>query len=418
MLSIIGLGFVGLTTALGFADKGFKVFGYEIDLERRNQINNGVIPFHEPQLSKMLIKHKKNNNFQIISNFKDAINNSNIIFLCVGTPSKENGAVDLSFIEQAIENIFINLDYSNKSRIICIKSTVPPETTKYFQKKFSKKNHTKFNNKIGFVSNPEFLREGYAWEDFMNPDRIIIGSDSPNNFPLMKEIYGVFNSEIYFVNSTTAEFIKYSSNAFLSNMISFANEISIIGNLFDDINIKKTFEILHKDKRWNGNPAGMSSYFYPGCGYGGYCLPKDLEGLIDLSMSKGYDPQLIKNILRVNEQIISFHIEKILKNRDTNTRILILGLSFKPESDDVRNTPSAKIISVLNNIGFKNINAYDPISIDAFRKAYQYKVNYFYDLESAVNSSDLSIIATKWKEFKEKFDIISKKDFFDLRYYL
>ena len=240
-------------------------------------------------------------------------------------PSKGNGAVDLSFIEQAIENIFINLDSSNKTRLICIKSTVPPETTKYFQKKFSK-NHTKFNNKIGFVSNPEFLREGYAWEDFMNPDRIIIGSDSPNNFPLMKEIYGVFNSEIYCVNSTTAEFIKYSSNAFLSNMISFANEISIIGNLFGDINIKKTFEILHKDKRWNGNPAGMSSYFYPGCGFGGYCLPKDLEGLIDTSMSKGYDPQLIKNILRVNEQIISFHIEKILKNRDINTRILILGL--------------------------------------------------------------------------------------------
>ncbi len=413
MITVIGLGFVGLTTALGFAEKGFKVYGYEINNQRFKQISKGNVPFHEPSLKEMLLKHK-NKNFELSRDLKKIINESTVIFICVGTPSKESGEVDLIFINSAIKDIIKNLDSSsNNHKVICIKSTVPPSTTKTISEKYSK-----LKNNIGFTSNPEFLREGFAWEDFLYPDRIIIGYENIDSFEAMKKIYCTFDSKIYGVNFNTAEFIKYSSNALLSNLISFANELSIIGHSMKEIDIKKTFEILHKDKRWNGNPAGMSSYFYPGCGFGGYCLPKDLEGLIDISNKHGYVPNLLKNISKVNNEIASFLLNKVLKDLDSNTSILILGLSFKPNSDDVRNTPAAKIINELIKRGFSNINAFDPIAIDSYKSIYNQKVNYFHDLNLAIEQSDVSIITTKWDFFKQSLDIISKKVYFDLRYYL
>lgn len=417
-VSVLGLGFVGLTTGLGFAKKGFTTYGFEVNAERLQSLKKHVIPFHEPHLREIL-EETDQKTFFLDSDFNEAIMQSDAIFLCVGTPEKDDGSADLTYIFKAIEQILAVS--TTKFQVLITKSTVPPSTVSEEVIPFVKKilEQKKGERKIGFASNPEFLREGYCWEDFINPDRIVIGVESEVSKNILETLYKPFNAPIHYVNYNTSEFIKYLSNTLLSTMISYANEMSMVAGSIGEIDIKKAFRVLHEDKRWYGNPAGMKNYVYPGCGYGGYCLPKDTAALIKISEKNGFSPPILKSNLEINRSIKSYLVDKVVKEHKSDVKIGILGLSFKPDSDDVRLAPPKEIIEDLMTRGYKNILAYDPVAVKEFKKYNgDLKIQYEESLESLVESSEVLLLLTGWKEFKENEQLLSNKTLYDFRYFL
>jgi len=414
MISIIGLGFVGLTTALGFAKKGFKTNGFDIDQQRIAELKHLQIPFHEPHL-KRILKDTIGKTLFINPPFEQAIKDSKAIFLCVGTPSNRDGSADLSYLLQAIKEI-VSVDASNY-RVIVNKSTVPPSTLSQKIYPFLLEETKTRDLKIGLASNPEFLREGFCWEDFIEPDRIVIGVEDSDAKQILSEIYGPFNAPIHYVTYNTAEYIKYLSNTLLSTMISYANEMSMLADHIGDIDIPQAFKILHGDKRWSGNPANMASYVFPGCGYGGYCLPKDTSAMVSIARQNGFEPEILCANLETNQKIRQYAVGKVTAAVNQSTPIGILGLSFKPDSDDVRATPSRDIIQGLIGKGYTNLFAYDPIANKAFRKGYpDLNIQYCKTLELLLSKVDVVLILTGWQEFKENKTSIQKKRVFDLRY--
>jgi len=414
MITILGLGFVGLTTGLGFSKKGFKTYGVDIDVERIDMLKNYKIPFHEPHL-KEILEETLGKTFFLDVSFEEAIKNSEAIFICVGTPSASDGSADLKYILKAIDQILDVKD--DKFKVIITKSTVPPSTVSKKIKPYVQEKINKLDREVGLASNPEFLREGYCWEDFIDPDRIVLGVEDEKSKEILDIIYKPFNAPIHYVSYNSAEFIKYLSNTLLSTLISYSNEMSMIADSIGGIDVPKAFRILHEDKRWSGNPAGMASYVYPGCGYGGYCLPKDTSALNSIAIENGVDTQVLSGNLKINDNIKDFVVDKITSNLSKNDSIGILGLSFKPESDDVRLSPSKDIIERLLLKGFSNIVAYDPIANESFKKSYpEIDINYVDDLDSILNQSENLVILTAWKEFKENKEIILKKNIFDFRY--
>ncbi len=415
MITILGLGFVGLTTGLGFAKKGFKTYGFDVDQDRLNSLKNFHVPFHEPHLEDVL-RETYNKTFSLETDFESAIRDSEVIFLCVGTPSKEDGSADLTYIYKAIEQV-LNVE-TQKFQVIVTKSTVPPSTVSqkvipFVEKKLAENP----GRKIGFASNPEFLREGFCWEDFIEPDRIVIGVKDDKVKEILDRIYQPFNAPIHYVSYNTAEYIKYLSNTLLSTMISYANEMSIIANQIGDIDIPKSFRVLHEDKRWTGSPANMSKYVYPGCGYGGYCLPKDTSALVQASIEHGFTPKILAANLDVNEKIKQYLSDQIESEVPKNESIGILGLSFKPDSDDVRITPTKAIIEILLNKGYKTVLAYDPISNAEFKKYYpDLPLEYCDSLDEILQKTENLVILTGWKEFRENKEKINSKKVFDYRY--
>jgi len=399
MITVIGLGFVGLTTALGFADKGFRVFGLDNDKNRFESLLKNRVPFFEPNLESKLKEHSKNQTFELSNNLSKSIAESNVVFLCVGTPQSENGSVSLDYLLTALREILTNIN-DNKGRVIVVKSTVPPSTCKEVIQPYIRKNNIN-NSIISIASNPEFLREGYAWNDFLYPDRIVIGISDEFAKDILKRIYKTFNVPIHFSNTSTAEFIKYLSNTLLSNLISYSNEMSMIAHTIGSIDIKYAFDVLHQDKRWSGNPANMSSYAYPGCGFGGYCLPKDTEALIFKANENGYPAKLLREVQNVNSEIKYFVAQQIMNNCEANDVVGILGLSFKPNSDDVRDAPAASIIKILNDSGFKNIIAHDPLAIEEFKNSYpELIINYSDKASDVIDLSTFAVILSGWDEYK------------------
>jgi UDPglucose 6-dehydrogenase len=375
MITVMGLGFVGLTTGLGFAEKGFTTYGFDVDDERLTSLKRGKIPFHEPHLGTILGK-TANQTFFLDSEFEAAVQNSEAIFLCVGTPNRSDGGADLKQIFAAIEQILAVP--TAKYQVIIIKSTVPPATVSSQVIPFVNEKLKQYpQRKLGFAVNPEFLREGFCWQDFIEPDRIVVGVEDERAKDILERVYQPFGAPIHYVSYNSAEFIKYLSNTLLSTMISYANEMSIIADHIGGIDIPQAFQILHEDKRWHGSPAGMAKYVYPGCGYGGYCLPKDTAALIETSKEHGYTPGILAANRDVNIGIMQHIAATIGRQVDKAEPLGILGLSFKPDSDDVRITPTKTIIEHLLNMGFENIYAYDPIANAEFQKYYpDLKLNY------------------------------------------
>ncbi len=417
IISVLGLGFVGLTTGLGFAKKGYKTFGFDINEDRLNSLKNHNIPFFEPHLKEVL-EETLGQTFFLDVAFEEAIKSSDAVFLCVGTPEKGDGSADLTFLLNGIEQILkVN---TNKFQVLITKSTVPPSTLTtevipFVEQKLAENP----DRQIGFASNPEFLREGYCWEDFIEPDRVVIGVEDDKSKEILDKIYQPFGAPIHYVNYNTAEFIKYLSNTLLSTMISYSNEMSMIAGAIGNIEVKNAFRILHEDKRWFGQPAGMKSYVYPGCGYGGYCLPKDTAALISVAEKNGYSPSMLKANLQVNKEIKPFLVGQIVSEVDTSSTIGILGLSFKPNSDDVRITPTKEIIEQLLDKGYSKLVAYDPISNEEFKAHYpELAITYMDKLDDLVEEADNLVLLTGWDEFKNKKEQIQKKRVFDFRYTL
>jgi len=414
LITVIGLGFVGLTTALGFSDKGYKVYGYDIDQKKKEQLTKGYIPFYEPYLDKKLNEHL-NKNFVMVDDLQLAVENSEVIFLCVGTPSKTDGSADLGYILEAIKSVVAYIK-KPEYKVLVIKSTIPPSATSKSIKAYIESLGFKVGIDIGLTNNPEFLREGYAWDDFMKPDRIVIGQEDDKSGQKVEKIYQSFDAPMYRVTLNSAEFIKYLSNTLLATLISFANEQSLIARSIGDIDIKKAFQILHLDKRWFGTPSSMTSYVYPGCGFGGYCLPKDTAALVNESLKNSYSPEILMSTLKVNKGIKEFIVNDIAGKVKENEKIGILGLAFKPNSNDVRDTPAKAIIELLIQRGYKNLVAYDPMAMEEFKEAYSLPIEYSSNLNSLLSKVDHVVILTSWDEFTKNEEPIKKKLVFDYRY--
>lgn len=410
MVTVFGLGFVGLTTALGFAHLGYKVYGIDIDEERKNALRHGELPFYEPYMDEVLTEHL-DKNFFVTDDIKKAVSESEYIYYCVGTPYGENGSANLEYLFSAIDMASNAVD-DDKFRVMVIKSTVPPSTTA--EKVYP---YVKAKNKnFGVANNPEFLREGYCWKDFIEADRIVLGCNDEKSKEMLIKLYEPMNIPIKCVSHSTGEFIKYLSNTLLATLISYSNEMSQVADAIGGIEIGEAFKILHMDKRWNN--CNMTSYVYPGCGYGGYCLPKDTCALYSQSEAKGFCPQILKNVINTNEKISRAIAEKIAKGLDNSAKIGILGLSFKPNSDDVRDTPAAKIIKELNALGYKNIYAYDPIANAEFKRRYpEINIEYKESAKAVSDSTNVIAIVTAWDEFKAFKDVKDKK-IIDCRYML
>ncbi len=419
-VTVFGLGFVGLTTSLGFAYNGCKVFGLDIDERRKQQLRAGLLPFSEPHMDTIL-HEQQGVHFFISDDIRECVRNSDVIYYCVGTPYGKDGSADLTYLFEAIDSTIVALTDSNnrpiddKHRVLVTKSTIPPSTTKdkiipYVKSKGS------ISNNIGIANNPEFLREGHCWEDFINADRIVIGCEDEKSIKVMTSLYSNTATPLFFVSYSTSEFIKYLSNTLLATLISYSNEMSNIADHIGNIDIPTAFKILHMDRRW-GN-CSMTGYVYPGCGYGGYCLPKDTCALLEQSKIKGFEPTILREVIETNNNRHKIIAQKIIHGLEKSATIGILGLSFKPESDDVRDTPALKIIQELLSLGYQNICAYDPLAIDEFKHRYPHiTIVYKESLEDLWECSDVIAITTAWDEFKI-VKSLGDKPIVDCRYML
>jgi len=410
-ITVSGLGFVGLTTALGLADKGFDVAGYDIDLERATKIKDGIVPFFEPGLEAAL-KRTLCVTFSVASTASEVVENADAVFFCVGTPCGADGKADLGCLFSAIDSV---IDAVKPDCVFIVKSTIPPGTTANVILPYVRGKG--FNGAV--VTNPEFLREGYCWSDFINPDRIVCGCDEGDTHAvaLLTKLYAPFNAPVHFVSHSTAEFIKYLSNSLLASLISFSNEMALIAEVAGGVNIAKAFKILHQDKRLTG--AGIKHYIYPGCGYGGYCLPKDTAALAANAKANGFAPRILDGVISLNDEmprLTAARIEQLAGGK--SEKIGVLGLSFKPNSDDVRDSPAAKIIACLLKDGYRNIYAYDPVANDNFYEAYKFDLTYCDNKEHLCAECDTIALVTIWKEFADCNQLYNNKKWIDCRYFM
>ncbi|MEC9491311.1 UDP-glucose dehydrogenase family protein [Flexistipes sp.] len=399
-VAVIGTGYVGLVTGSCLAEYGMYVTCVDIDKEKIDKLNNGEIPIYEPGLEPIIEKNVKEERLKFTTDIDETIKNNLVVFIAVGTPPKENGSADLTFVENVARKIAENL---NGYKVVVDKSTVPVGTGQHVKKII--RDVAGESKRFDVVSNPEFLREGAAVHDFMKPDRIVIGAESEEAVAIMKDVYSAhYLNEAPFVitNIETAEMIKYASNAFLALKITYINEIA---NLCDLAGAD-----VHKVAKAMGMDGRISPKFlHPGPGYGGSCFPKDTQALAYIAKEYGYDFNLINTTIKVNEQQKFKMVEKIAQllevdhtkeNAFENLTIGVLGLSFKPNTDDMRESPS---ITIINEIVSKKgkIKAFDPIATDNAKKIFGNSINYCEDEYSAVEGADCLVILTEWNQFRK-----------------
>ncbi len=394
-----------MVTGACFAKLGNEVVCVDIDEEKVRKINNHTAPFYEKGLDDLL----KEVNLRATTNIKEAIKNTDVTFICVGTPQGLMGEADLRYVDQACRDIGSVLKEKDNFHLVVVKSTVPPGTTehrvRHILEEVSKK---KAYKDFGLAMNPEFLREGNAIEDFMNPDRIVIGVKDDKSKEILLELYKDFNCPKLIVSPTTAEMIKYASNAFLAIKISFINEI---GNLCKalGIDVYEVAEGIGLDKRIGKH------FLRAGIGFGGSCFPKDVKALINKARELFYHPVILNAALEVNETQ-PYKLVDLLEKKAGNLRgkdVTVLGLAFKPNTDDVREAPSIKIVNALLNKGAK-VHVYDPKAMENFKRLFGDRVDYCSSAKEAVSKSKYVLIVTEWNEFKDK-ELYKGKYVFDGR---
>ncbi len=391
-LAVIGLGYVGLSSVVGFAEKGNEIIGIDVDIEKVSKLKKGICPIYEPGLSEILKKQLVKGRIIFSSEERD-INEADVIFIAVGTPPKENGEPDLSFIEAVGKEI---TPYIKEEQIIVIKSTVPPQTYLNLKKIISsERKKLKLDDiKINIAVNPEFLREGYALYDTLHPERIVIGVETDYAKDKLLGLYSSFDVPKVVTDPVSAMLIKYASNSFLATKISFIDEIAqICERLGGDVN---------DVARGMGLDSRIGDKFLrAGVGYGGSCFPKDTNGLLWIAKEAGYDFKIVKSIIEVNEKQYKIVIEKLRKHlgKLKGKTIGVLGLAFKENTDDIRESVSIKIIGELLNKGVE-LKAHDPQAINNARKVFG-NIAYFEDPYKMVKDADAIVVATEWPEYKE-----------------
>lgn len=409
MICVVGLGFVGLTTALGFAEKGHSVVGMDRSAQLVAALSQGSVPFSEPGLEPALKRHLQKS-FRVTSDLDAALSEADSVFICVGTNSDERGGADVRAVTESCRQIAQRLRALGRNDgLIIVKSTVPPGTTLKLCRELQ----------MSVAASPEFLRESSALQDFLAPDRIVIGAEDPATHERVAKLYEPFGDvPIVAVSTSTAEYTKYLSNALLATLISFSNEMALLGKNMEGIDLVAAFKALHADHRWRGQPAAMTSYVFPGAGFGGSCLPKDARALVELSRSLGGSTPLLQAVLETNQRIKAAAVAAIAAEADESKPLGILGLSFKPGSSDVRETPSYDLIAGLIAAGFEQIWAYDPAASDAFQQSFALPIHIAPSLEALIAECSTLVISTAWPEFKQRAALFADKRVFDLRHLL
>ncbi|HJT17183.1 MAG TPA: UDP-glucose/GDP-mannose dehydrogenase family protein [Thermoanaerobaculia bacterium] len=390
-IAVIGTGYVGLVTGAGLADFGNDVICVDIDEKKIAALKSGKIPIYEPGLDKIVSRNVSEGRLQFSTDLGEAIRSSRAIFIAVGTPPKPDGSADLRYVEEVARTI---AQHMNGPKLVITKSTVPIGTGRMIEGILAKAGN---GHKGSVVSNPEFLREGSAIEDFMKPDRVVIGASDEESIALMKEIYAPLHSlEIPFVvtNVESSELIKYASNGFLATKISFINEIAVL------------CELIGGDVQDVARGIGLDTRIGPkflqaGPGFGGSCFPKDTSAVADIARRYGYEFEIIEAVLRVNDNIKQRMVGKVTKAMCGNVAgksIGVLGLAFKPETDDMRDSPTIPLIHGLQKQG-ASIRAYDPQAIDNAKKIFS-NVTFCKDAYETADGADALVIATEWNEFR------------------
>ena len=397
-IAIVGTGYVGLVTGTCFAEMGTEVYCVDIDQKKIENLKNGVIPIFEPGLDEMVERNHKAGRLQFTTDLSSIINDVDIIFSAVGTPPDEDGSADLRYVLDVARTVGQNLD---KYMVIVTKSTVPVGTAKLVKQVIREELDKRGKSDIKFdvASNPEFLKEGAAITDFMQPDRVVVGIESDDAKKLMEKLYKPFtlnNYRIIYTDIPSAEMIKYAANAMLATRISFMNDIANLCEIVGaDVNMVR--------KGIGADARIGSKFLYSGCGYGGSCFPKDVKALINTAKKLGHSMEILEAVENVNERQKNILFDKLMKYYNGNIKgktIAIWGLAFKPKTDDMREAPSLVLIDKILKAGGK-VKAYDPV---AMQEAKQHKLGdtivYAKDIYDATLEADAILMVTEWNEFR------------------
>ena len=399
-VSIFGLGYVGLSHAIAYALKDIRVVGFDVDREKIELVRKGVSPIKEPDVVKHLESLVKDGEIRVTENYRDAVLSTDISFVCVNTPSLQDGSVDLSQVRSAISMIGEVLRDKEGFHLVVVNSTVPPSTTENVVKPLLEDvSGKKIGEDVGLCFMPEFLREGSAVQDILNPWRIVIGEvDKKSGDVLYRFLLDVYRGKLPPLIRTTpvnAELIKYASNAFLAMRVSFINTIARLCELLPGANVDVVAYGMGLDPRIG------AQYLKAGPGFGGICLPKDLRALIKSCEKFGYDPVLLKAIYKVNEEQMRHVVglvEDVLGNLSDKV-VAILGLAFKADIDDVRDSPAIRIVNYLIEKNAR-VRVYDPLAMENAKNVLGNKVVYASSMYECIKNCDAVIIVTDWSEFK------------------
>jgi UDPglucose 6-dehydrogenase len=390
-IAVIGTGYVGLVTGACFAEFGVEVTCVDVDKGKIERLNQGIIPIYEPGLDKIVGKNSSAGRLHFTTDIKSAVEQALVIFLAVGTPPREDGSPDMSFYQSAAKDIAENM---NGYKVLVTKSTVPVGTGKWLREFVSE--HQKLKTNFGVASNPEFLREGAAIEDFMRPDRVVIGSNEEDAIAIMKDLYRplyLIETPVVITSLESAELIKYAANAFLATKITFINEIA---NLCDAIGCD-----VHDVARGMGMDNRIGKKFlHPGPGYGGSCFPKDTRALTTVADQFGVETLIVDSVIEANERQRKAMIPKIEKlvGDLSGKKIAVLGLSFKPETDDMRESPAIDIIKELQNRG-ATVKAFDPVAMEEAKHSLP-DIEFATDEFDAIEGADVLVFLTEWNQFR------------------
>lgn len=398
---VVGTGYVGLVTGTCFAETGNFVSCVDIDNGKVEKLSKGEITIYEPGLEKIFIRNLKESRLKFTTNLKTVIDTADIIFLCLPTPPGENGEADLKYVLNVADQL---AELLNSYKVIVNKSTVPVGTAKLVKAKIAEK----YKGDFDVVSNPEFLREGVAVEDFMKPDRVVIGTSSQKAIDLMSSLYSPYvrqGNPLIIMDESSSELTKYAANSFLATKISFMNEIAQL--------CEKLGADVDSVRKGIGSDDRIGKRFlFPGIGYGGSCFPKDVQALLKSSESVNYDFKILSAVEKVNESQKIHLVQKICRYFGDNLfgkKMAIWGLAFKPNTDDIREAPALEIIKSLISKGV-TISVYDPEAMPNVKREIGDIVHYASNQYDALSAAECLIIATEWSEFRTPdFDIISKQ---------
>ncbi|OIQ30375.1 MAG: UDP-glucose 6-dehydrogenase [Bacteroidetes bacterium MedPE-SWsnd-G2] len=404
-ITIVGSGYVGLVAGACFSEVGIDVKCVDVDLKKIDNLNKGIIPIYEPGLEEMITRNMNKGRLQFTTNISEAIKGSDVIFISVGTPPDEDGSADLKYVIQVARDCG---KYMEDYTLVVTKSTVLVGTSLKIKKAINEE-LKKRNVSIEFdvASNPEFLKEGAAIDDFLKPDRIVVGTDSPKAETLLRNLYKPFTLNghpIIVMDVVSAEMTKYAANSMLATKISFINDIA---NLCEIVGAD-----INNVRKGIGSDGRIGTKFiYPGIGYGGSCFPKDVQALIRTGKEFNYDLKVLQAVEAVNKNQKSVLFNKILNyyNGDLKGKtIAIWGLSFKPQTDDMREAPSLEIVNSLLKAG-ANVKAYDPVAINEAKHHFGNSITYYEDQYEALIDADCLAVLTEWPEFKiPNFSIINR----------
>lgn len=403
-IAVIGTGYVGLVAGTCFADSGHDVYCVDVDSRKINRLSQGEIPFYEPGLEELIKRNTQNKRLKFTTNSQNAITQSKIIFIAVGTPQGEDGSSDLKYVLQVAETIGTTM---NEHKIIVLKSTVPVGTHQKVKEVVELCLSSRGSRGISFdiISNPEFLKEGCAVEDFLKPERVVIGGNNSDAIQTMKDLYAPFvrsGNPILVTDNVSAEFAKYACNAFLAMKVSFINEMA---NLCESVhaNIEDIRQVMISDSRIG------QKFLYPGTGYGGSCFRKDVQSLLNTSRQLKSPLKIIEAVENVNEQQKEILFHKIYRYFSGNLQektVAIWGLSFKPNTDDIREAPSISVIKQLLKHKV-NIRVYDPVAMKNTKHLFEDQLSFCETSYECLKDADALLILTEWNEFrKPNFDKI------------